>query len=282
MQAMCPARLPTQMRAADWINAVYFLFLLVVTWVRPLPHGRRIRVTALTAVGIGMLGLGLLFARVARPSAGSVIRDWLPAPMILVAYWQAGQFFTQASERVQCVLIRFDENLFQFFRRRFGSGFRWSSAYFEFSYLFCYPMVPLGVSALYLMHLQDHTDQFWVVVLPATYACYLVLPFLQVLPPWMLGGHTPEARGAFRRLNLLINRHLSIRVDTFPSAHVAASLGVALALLRLSPLVGLLFLWLAINIAIGSVVRRYHYTLDVLLGAALALLALLVSLFFEA
>lgn len=277
-----PARLSNQMRAAEWINAVYFLFLLGLSWTRPLPHKRRIHVTALTAVGMGLLWVGLVLARVTRPSTASVIRDWLPVPLILVAYWQAGQFFTESCERVQSVLIRFDENVFQFFHSRFRSGFRWSSEYFEISYLFCYPMVPLGVSALYLMHLQDHTDQFWVVVLPATYACYLVLPFLQVLPPWMLSAHTPEARAAFRRLNMLINRHLSIGVDTFPSAHVAASLGVALAWLRLSPLVGLLFLWLAINIAISSVVRRYHYTLDVLLGVALALLALLVNLLFEA
>lgn len=198
--------------------------------------------------------------------------------MMLVAYWQAGQFYTRANEEVQRALVRFDENLFRFLRSRFGAGIRWLSTYFEFSYLFCYPMIPLGVGALYLMHLRDHTGQFWAVVLPATYACYLVLPFLQVLPPWVLRGHMPERGGSFRRVNLWINRHLSIRVDTFPSAHVAAAVATALTLLLFSPVVGLLFMWLAVSIAIGCVVRRYHYTLDVLLGVVLALLAFLFNL----
>jgi hypothetical protein len=270
------------MRAAEWINTVYFVLLLGLAWTRSLPPEKRVRATALGILGLSLVSLSLVISSQSRSPAASVIRDWLPAPIILVAYWQAGQFFIHASERVQRRLVQFDENLLQLFRRRMGTGFRWLSSYFEFAYLFCYPMIPLGISALYLTHSREHIDQLWIVVLPATYGCYLALPFIQVLPPWMLSGQTLERRGAFRRLNLLINHHLSIRVDTCPSAHVAASLGTALALLRISTSIGLLLLWLAMSIAIGSVVRRYHYTLDVLFGAALAFLAFVFSLVLQA
>jgi membrane-associated phospholipid phosphatase len=41
--------------------------------------------------------------------------------------------------------------------------------------------------------------------------------------------------------------------------------------------VGLLFLSIAIAISLGAVIGRYHYALDVLLGAVVALLVFLAS-----
>ena len=46
---------------------------------------------------------------------------------------------------------------------------------------------------------------------------------------------------------------------------------VALVLLRFTPVFGLIFLFISIWISLGAVVGRYHYALDVLLGAATAL-----------
>jgi membrane-associated phospholipid phosphatase len=46
---------------------------------------------------------------------------------------------------------------------------------------------------------------------------------------------------------------------------------VSLVLLRFAPLLGVVFLFVSIWIALGAVVGRYHYALDVLLGAATAL-----------
>jgi membrane-associated phospholipid phosphatase len=42
-------------------------------------------------------------------------------------------------------------------------------------------------------------------------------------------------------------------------------------LLRFTPVMGLVFLFVAIWIALGAMVGRYHYALDVLLGAVTAL-----------
>ena len=84
------------------------------------------------------------------------------------------------------------------------------------------------------------------------------------------GATDASSAGALRLLNLWILRYASIQANTFPSAHVAASLAVSLALIRLLPVVGLAFLWLSVSIAAGTVVGRYHYAADALLGAVLA------------
>jgi membrane-associated phospholipid phosphatase len=72
-------------------------------------------------------------------------------------------------------------------------------------------------------------------------------------------------------LNLWLLPHASITFATFPSAHVASTMAAALALLCVLPVTGILFLLLSLSIAIGAVVGRYHYAVDVLLGAFTAI-----------
>jgi membrane-associated phospholipid phosphatase len=144
-------------------------------------------------------------------------------------------------------------------------------AYLEIAYFFCYPLVPMGVGVLYLAHMRGYTDAFWAIVLPPTYLCYAMIPFFPTLPPWLVGGDRTAARGTdgVRAANFFILRHLSIKANTFPSAHVAASIAAALALLGFVPAAGFIFLWIAISIAISTIAGRYHYALDALTGAAL-------------
>jgi membrane-associated phospholipid phosphatase len=64
--------------------------------------------------------------------------------------------------------------------------------------------------------------------------------------------------------------HVSIRVNTFPSGHAAASLAVALAVVGTLPWAGTVFLGLAVGICVACVVGRYHYVIDVAAGAFVA------------
>jgi membrane-associated phospholipid phosphatase len=80
----------------------------------------------------------------------------------------------------------------------------------------------------------------------------------------------PAARQKIRSVNLFILRHASIQLNTFPSAHVASTIGASLVLMRFAPAMGIVFLMIALSIATGAVVGRYHYALDVILGAVLA------------
>ena len=71
--------------------------------------------------------------------------------------------------------------------------------------------------------------------------------------------------------NRWILQHGSIHAISFPSAHVASTFAVSLVLLRYAPGVGAAFLFISIWIALGAVIGRYHYALDVITGAITAL-----------
>jgi membrane-associated phospholipid phosphatase len=70
---------------------------------------------------------------------------------------------------------------------------------------------------------------------------------------------------------------LSHRVNTFPSGHAAGSLAVALAVIGTLPSAGAVLIVLAAAICVACVVGRYHYVIDVVAGAAVALAVWLVN-----
>lgn len=71
-------------------------------------------------------------------------------------------------------------------------------------------------------------------------------------------------------MNLWIVRRASIRVNSFPSAHVAATTAASLALLHASPVAAGVFLWISLSIAVATAVCRYHFAADALAGIAAA------------
>jgi PAP2 superfamily len=257
-------------RTSEWVNLFFFSFFIILAWLRPLAWRKRLEVTALGAAGIGLI-LAALGAGDALPV---IARDLLPAPLMLFVYWQSGRFFVAPNERIQTLLERFDQKVLgRLLRREERSADRsWVAGFLELAYLLCYPLVPLGVILLYAVGLQGAVDEYWVIVLLSTYLCYVLLPFVQMLPPRLLAAEKePGARpGLIRLLNLGILRHASIQVNTFPSAHVASTIAASLVLLRFLPLAGAAFMVLAIGIAAGAVIGRYHYVADALIGIALA------------
>jgi membrane-associated phospholipid phosphatase len=62
---------------------------------------------------------------------------------------------------------------------------------------------------------------------------------------------------------------VSHQLNTFPSGHVAVSLAAAAVVASLSPPAGLLFGLMAAAIGVGAAAGRYHYVIDVLLGAGM-------------
>jgi membrane-associated phospholipid phosphatase len=268
------------MRAAEWINFGFFLFLFVLAWQRPLAPDRRIKITAVGVAAIGLVSGVQFLDRFLSPLPASVIRDWLPAPLFLVAYWTAGLFFTTPSEKLQNRLIRVDRKVLGPLKEYLAvaSVRPWIASYFELAYLLCYSLVPFGIGALYIARMGRYADEFWTIVLPSAYLCYTALPFAQTLPPRTLttGEESILPPTKVRELNLWILHHGSIQVNTFPSAHVATAFSVSLALLHLLPQAGIAFLWISVSIAIGAVLGRYHYAADVLIGAAVAIAIFLI------
>ena len=271
------------MRTAEWINLVFFSFFVIVSWLRPLTNRRRIAIVAIGTTGIILIMAAQVAPQFLPPFPVSVARDWLPAALMPMVYWQAGRFSSRVNESFQTRLQWLDDKLLRGWMPTLAAkpSYRWVAAALELAYLSCYALVPMGLGVLYLAHLRRHTSEYWSVVLPATYPCYAFTAFVQTLPPRLL--ETDSVRpitGNIRTLNLWIVRRVSIHLNTFPSAHVTATLGGSLVLLRLVPSVGLAFLLVSIGIALGAVLGRYHYAADVLLGAALAVAAYTLEVFF--
>jgi membrane-associated phospholipid phosphatase len=253
--------------------------LAAAAWLRPLGRRRQEIVTQLALVAIGAIGVARLSVHWLTPLAFSVLQDWLPAALLLVPYWQIGQFFTGPDPRTERWLAAFDGGFF----RALGIQPQTISigvalgTYLEFAYLAVYPLIPLGLGVMYVTGLRHYVGYYWAVVLPATYTCFAITPFVQALPPRMLNGYDrfklPASK--VKALNHGILKRVSIQAITFPSGHVATAFAAALVLLRLEPWVGLIFLVIALSIAVATVVGGYHYAADVLLASGVAALAFL-------
>jgi hypothetical protein len=271
------------MRAAEWINIVAFSCFVALAWSRRgLGAARRLKITAIGLAALSVTAAtGVALPRVLDPLTASVIRDWVPYALLLAFYGLAGQFVTGVSVEFQARLERLDWRVVTpaiVWCKGSAAG-PWILTILELAYLLCYVSMPMGLGVLYLAGMRDQADLFWTLVLPATYACYAMLPFIQTQPPRML----PEKRSVqpphskVRALNLWILRRASIHANTLPSAHVASTTACALVVLRLLPGIGLVFLATAMLIALGTVSGRYHYAADAVLGIVTALAALAIQ-----
>jgi hypothetical protein len=269
------------MNFSELFNILYFSAMSLLALMMPLPFLRRALVWTIGAFGIAVC-LFMAFSSAFLPDYKSVLlRTWLPAGLILVAYHQSGLFFQKPRHRFQTFLLELDRRLLErFFRWLEGNRFKsFLSGYLEISYLACYPLVPAALGALILLNSQEKAEGFWMVVLPSSYACYALIPLFPAYPPRLVN----EARmaqlraGGTRGLNEFILRHASIQANTFPSAHVAACMAASLVVLRYDALAGACFLWISLSIAAAVVIRRYHYLADAVLGIAIPLIPFLLT-----
>ncbi|WP_260705445.1 phosphatase PAP2 family protein [Edaphobacter flagellatus] len=272
------------MRTSEWIQLGFSLLLALAAWLTPLPRQRQRNITTLALAAAVILAIALLIARALPPEAASILRDWLTVPLFLIPYWQTGQFFLAPNPRIQQRLLDLDHRLIPTIASQSGTSRTGIGFLLEMAYLSCYPLVPLGLLSLYLANLRSQVAGFWLVVLIATYLCYAITPFVPAYPPRSLvepAATPPPAQiNKGRVFNRWILQHGSIHAISFPSAHVASAFSVAFVLLHASIPIGLLFLGIAIAISLGAVIGRYHYALDVILGALLAFLTFVACLHF--
>ena len=255
------------MRASEWIVCGFFAYLLVLARLQPLSATRRNRVMA---VGLVCIGLVLVLSQLRLQLPMRVARDWVPCIYLLQGYWMAGLFFRRPMPAAEARLLRLDRRLFA--ALRLDAAVQRTPApvlqLLELAYLCAYPFVPATFALIYAAGLRGNADQYWTAVLPAAFACYGLLPWIQTRPPRSLEPPGPmDGRGlALRRVNRAVLDRASIQVNTFPSGHTATAVAAALATAELLPDLLVPLLAAAGAIAVSTVVGRYHYTADTLLG----------------
>ncbi len=258
------------LRISEWIALLYFAYLAAVAGTVRVSVERRRSVIA-TASLVG--GCIAILALETSPAA-SVARDWLPLLELGIGYWLPARLVARTDPRLEQVLLSLDRRLFghdglERFRRRAPRALL---EYLELAYLLCYALVPLAFGWVVLAGFRSDADRFWSTVLAAGFGCYGLLPWLPARPPRAIEAPA-ESRSVIRRLNMLVLDRASIQLNTFPSGHTAASFAAALAVCGQMPWVGLALGFLAISIAAGSIVGRYHYAADAGAGSLLAVTA---------
>ena len=258
------------MRVSEWVVCGFFAYLLVLARVRPLSATRRNRVVV---VGPVCIGLVVVLSQLRLQLPMRVTRDWVPGIYLLQGYWMCGLFFRRPMLAVEDRLLRIDQWLFAAARlttlgRRAP---RVLLELLELAYLSTYPFVPATLGLIYGAGLSTQTDRYWTAVLVASFSCYGLLPWIQTRPPRAIVPTDPIDRRplALRRVNRVVLDRASVRVNTFPSGHVATAVAAALTTGEL--LTGLLPLLLVVagTIALATVVGRYHYTADTVIGVAI-------------
>jgi membrane-associated phospholipid phosphatase len=250
-------------RSSEWIAFLYFLYLAVVCWLRPMRASPRLLVT----------GVSLAMAATIRTVASGappLVRDWTPFLYVSVAYYLTGRLFDKHSETLEAWLLAWDHKVLGDPTRRFAHWPGWVVAYLDIVYMFCFLLLPAGFAALAATGHSAQANHYWTMVLGADLGAFAPLSVLQTRPPWMLEDPPALPDNAVRRLASYMVRRATIGVNTFPSGHVAVSLAAAVAVMGSLPLTGGVLLVLAASISLACIVGRFHYVVDVLAGALLA------------
>ncbi len=257
------------MRASEWIVCGYFAYLIVLARIQPLSASRRNRVLV---VGVVCIGLVFVLSQLRLQLPMRIARDWVPCIYLLQGYWMSGLFFRRPMPAVEDRLLRLDGRLLA--AVRLDAVVRRTPApvleLLELAYLCAYPLVPAALALVYGAGLRGQADEYWTPVLLAAFACYGVLPWIQTRPPRAIEppGAMDQRRLALRRLNRVVLDRASVQVNTFPSGHAATAIAAALAAGELMPALVLPLHAAAGAVAVSTVVGRYHYAADTVLGVA--------------
>jgi membrane-associated phospholipid phosphatase len=246
---------------SERIALAYFVYLGAAGWLRPIGRARRVRTTLVAVVG------AVAVWRVA--AAPFALRAWAPLVYILTGYYASAYLFVAPSERLEAWLRAWDRRLLGDPAIRFARWPRPVMAALEIIYMGCFILIGAGFLVLVASGHAAAADHYWTLVAGAELGSFAPLAFIQTRPPWALERKPVLADPFVHEVAGRLIQIFTIRVNTFPSGHVAGSLAVALAVMSVMPWTGFALLAVAFAVAAATVVGRYHYTVDAVAGAAL-------------
>lgn len=263
------------MRRSERLLGAYFLYVAaLVVW--------RGRTSWHPGVLACLIPAGLFsIARADRgPAHGalSILRDWLPAALVLVAYWSVDWApSAHLDYNLEQTLVGWDRMILNDWALRDGIE-RFGAlvpVVLEGAYLALYAVLPLAIAAFYAAHARDRLDDFLFPFLIGTLVTYALLPHFPSEGPRFAfpGEDLPRIDSLLRRVNLWILDHGDIRSSVFPSGHVAVGFSAAFAMWLAVPTrrrVGWALLAGAATVWITTIYGRYHYAADGLASLAVS------------
>ncbi|HEY7448658.1 MAG TPA: phosphatase PAP2 family protein [Vicinamibacterales bacterium] len=255
---------------SERLAVVYFSLFAAAVLVAP---GRLRRWRGFLGASGSAAGV-ILIASMASITA----RMWLCHAYLVAGYWLPAVLVSAASSPAfESWLQRSDLHV----RRYLPQLPRWTTHFAELSYLMCYPALPAAFVVVWTWGTLVDAERFWASVLAAGFTCYGSLPWLPSRPPRLLERfeESPALREAPFRLatvNTAVLARVSHQLNTFPSGHVAVAVAAASSAFSVWWPAGLALGVVAAGIAIGAVAGRYHYVVDVILGAIVGFAAVAI------
>lgn len=268
-----------RLRSAEWLLVIYFGYVAAIAPRFPLEH-QFVRRPLLVEVLVCALFLALAYGETCEHAElFSLIRDWVPVALILLAYREMDWFSTiPRNFDLELQWVAWDRTIF----------YRWGvqraiealgtlvPLYLELCYVLVYAIAPFLVAILWIQHRRERVNGAVFLCLLGTLLAYALFPYFPSDPPRVAFGGTdmPNVTTAVRQLNLRLVGDFGIHSSVFPSAHVSAAFSEAWALFAFLPehkRYGWGMLVYAASVAVATVYGRYHYAADAVAGIGISL-----------
>jgi membrane-associated phospholipid phosphatase len=268
------------LRSAEWLLVIYFGYVAAIAPRFPLDQ-QLIWRPFLVELLVCALFLALAYGE-SREHAElfSILRDWAPVALLLLAYREMDWFSTMARDfDLELRWVEWDRAIL--YKWHLQRVIEWLGAlaplYLELCYLLVYAVAPFVVAILYLQHRRSRVNGALFLYLLGTLLAYALFPYFPSDPPRIAFGGTdmPNVITALRQLNLWLVNGYGIHSSVFPSAHVSSVFSAAWALFAFLPerkRYGWGMLVYAVSVSVATVYGRYHYAADVGAGMAISLI----------
>ena len=265
-----------RLRVSEQAAGLYFLYVSALAAILPLAGEKRLRIWSVNLL------LGGLFACLSH--APTALRDWLPAPLILLAYKEMGwlaQPHADISRETAWVywdrLVLGDYGV----KALIECAGPAIPGLLELCYLLVYVMVPVSIG-LATIYARDRVEHLTFPLLVTCLITYALFPFFASEPPRTVfpTDLVPTYQTLFRQINWYICGGYGIHTSVFPSGHVASASAATAGVYRLMPQRRWAWGTLALispGIFIATVYGRYHFLVDSLAGALVALIVLTLT-----
>ena len=272
------------MRRSECVIIAFLIYAAISAALLPVRPPIRPLTIALNAFILACYALLIYADRPRRSELLSVIRDWFPLLLVLLAYREMGWFALPMHEHpLEMRWVEWDRLVLRGGARRVIESLGpIVPAALEISYSLVYTLGPFGVAVLYIYRRRSRVDAFLFPFLLAVLLCYAQFPYWPSEPPRTVfrGEDFPAYDTIFRRFNWWMLGGYGIHTSVFPSAHVAGAFSAVFGMWSALPerrWVTRFLLVMAVLIATATVYGRYHYLADAGAGFAMAVVAFGIS-----
>jgi membrane-associated phospholipid phosphatase len=264
-------------RRPERVILVFLIYAAAMSMVLPVAPSVTNLIVRLNVAVIVSYGVLIRFDFTNRRLVTSVIRDWLPLALIILAYREMGWLaLPHQSHALESHWIIWDRQILHGGAKAAVESFGpILPSLLEIAYALVYALAPFSLAALYLYRRRDRVETFLLIFTLGVLLCYAQLPFWPSEPPRVVffGQDLPAYDSIFRHFNLWMLGNYGIHTGVFPSAHVAGAFSAAFGMRRALPehkWVSRLLFVMAALIGAATFYGRYHYAVDAAAGFLLA------------